>query len=231
MVRMYARRRSIYRRRRVPYNKARTPKPNLFTQKYSISDIASSAWKGVKLLSNFINSETHCLHTTFSGNISNTSTLTHLSAVAQGDGTNQRTGNSILLRSFEIRLSSEINTSATVSKLRHIIFMDNRQVADTAPTEAEVIQSAGNPYSPRRLDNMNRFIILVDNFQVLSTNDNQAFKIEKHINLEGRNLHITFNGSSGTDINQKGLYMLSLSNEATNTPSMTGYAALYFHDN
>jgi hypothetical protein len=207
------------------------PKPNFLTKKYSVSDIASSAWQGVKLLSKFINSETHVIQVQLDYGQSTAAVVTHLSPISQGDFNAQRTGHQILVRGIELRSQLRMSSSATSSIYRMILFYDTWQVADSAPTASQVLANSTDPLSAYNFNNSGRFRIIFDDMYNMDIISNPAKLIEKHIDLSGRNIHVGYNGTAVSDVNKNGFYLLTLSSETTNTVATKGLICLYFHDN
>lgn len=192
-------------------------------------EIASKALAGVNTLRGIINSERlfYADHSTY--NPTTTATITHMSQIAQGDGNGARTGNSVLAKSIQFNMSVSKHPTATLTFTRVMFFIDKRQVADTAPVIGDLLVSA----STVALKNTqavlaNRFEVIYDKtFHLSSTG--QATDIDK--GFFELHHHIIYNGSAVSDIDKGGIYMLTLSNEATNTPTQIISYRLSYYDN
>jgi len=216
------RRRGNFKRRRVGMS---TP---WYSKKYSVTDIASSAWKGVKYLKTLVNSEKHKIDSgPASINVDSTGTVVHLTNIAQGDGTNQRTGNSILLSGCSVKLQIALNSAATVSALRILLFHDKQQVADGTPTIGEVLNSVST-MAHLNATNIGRFSILMDKMLMLGTGSNTTKVIQEYFKIQK---HVRYNGTAGTDIQKNGLYIMFLSTEPTNVVLVSYGIRVSFHDN
>lgn len=218
-----------YRAKRSSYRKKyrRTPR-NVLTTKYSVADIAQSAWKGVQYLGQLINSEKHM--TDFASTVSPSSSggVISLCGVAQGDTRSARTGNCILLSSILFREVFTLNGSATSSTIRRIVFIDTQQVADTDPSVGAVLESSSH-LSPLNANSFGRFKILNDEM-ITVDNVGKRSCSTKHF-IDKVQLHMRYNGANSTDIAKNGLYVLYISNEGTNTPAVDYSFRIGFYDN
>ena len=213
-----------YRRKR-NYRRKRTP---WYRKKYSAITLAKKAYSGVKYIRGLVNSEMFDVVTT--GNnyaITNTGGVVHLSNIAQDDGSTGRTGNSILAKSLFYRFVMKCHASATVSTVRVIFLWDTQQVADTSPAVSSILQST-DPLSALSLSVEGRFTIIKDYTFTLDNITKKSFAIKNFCSL---NKHIRFNGSTGSDIQKNGLYLMCISDEATNTPTISYNCKLSYHDN
>lgn len=209
--------------RKKTYKRKGTP---WYNQKYSVGDMANAAWKGVKTLQGIINSEKHFLNSGASISPSTTAQVIHLSPVGQDDTISGRTGNSILSKSLTGQFTCVTHASATASFTRVIFLLDLQQVADTAPSISTILES--DYISQLAIASLGRYKVL---YNQLITNDNVQHKSQvRKINLRFQH-HIRYNGTASTDIQKGGIYMVVLSNEATNTPTLAYNMRLGFYDN
>ena len=119
------------------------------------------------------------------------------------------------------------NTSATVSTIRVILFQDKQQVADTSPGVSTVLNSV-DPLSALSLSVEGRFKIIKDYTIALDNINKKSIVVKKFINQYS---HVRFNGATGADVQKNGYYLLFLSDEATNTPTISYNVKLSYHDN
>lgn len=182
--------------------------------------------KTVRYVTGLINSEKYIHDVTGSDTTDNTGTIVHLTGIAQGDGSGNRTGISIFLRNLFGRLVLEKNASATFTKYRIIFFFDKQQIADTAPSVTDVLSSAST-IAPLSETSLGRFKIIFDRHWVLHADAPTRFvKIRKVFRR-----HVRYNGAAATDQQKGALYMLIISSEATNTPTINYDLRLRYHDN
>jgi len=195
--------------------------------KPSVPAIARAAWSGVKYLRTLVNSETHKLDTSTSGNVTTTATITHITAIAQGDGINQRTGNSILVNYIYMRTQIVLNASATTSMFRLLLIRDLQQVGDTAPALLDVLTTA-DCNSFLNANNVGRFKILHDCVYSLDNAQRKQLFFKKYIKL---NQHVRYNGSASSDIQKGGIYLMVLSDQTTNPVQIYNNVRINWHDN
>lgn len=178
----------------------------------------------------------------FQGGVANasiTGSIQVLSAVAQGDGFAARTGEVINPISLQIRGDIKGSDTATTSyNVRIIVFQDKQIRSSALPTAADVLEDvSGNTddvFSPLNHVSLNakRFNILMDRTYLVDprapnyyTKDS-AQRLVLFKKLRGKIVYT--NTSTGT---QKGnIYMLILSDTATNGPSVNFWSRLRFDD-
>lgn len=197
-----------------------------YNKKYSVGDMAATAYKGVKTLQGIINSEKHFVVFGASVAATTTANVISLSAITQDDTFSGRTGNSILSKSLTGKLQFVLNNAATTTVTRVIIFEDLQQVADTAPVASTLLES--DYLSSLTLSTLGRYKILMDK-SICQDNVSNKLKVLP-VNLRFDH-HIRYNGSASSDIQKGGIYMMVLSNEATNGSSFTYNLRLGYYDN
>ena len=189
--------------------------------------LAKQAAKDIWYLKGLVNSE--MLHNSGIGsvNTSSTGTMTLLNGIAQGDTDTERTGKSILMRNVHIRLVFTQNSAATATTYRVMVVKDLQQISDTTPAITDVLESA-NPLSPLKQSNAGRFKVLKS--WLFTTDDDKAqTKIIQYYN--DFRFHTRYNGTTATDIQKNGLYLLTICDQATNQPSMAYSWKVGYHDN
>lgn len=211
------------RRRKVPW----------YNKKYSVAQVASKAFKGVKYIKSLINCEKHTFDWGVSaGDIKNDgSNFDHLTAIAQGDTDVTRTGLSILGQNLLIKGYVSVDADATASEVRIMVIRDKQQVSDTPPTIASLLDSSFANYTvaPLQRGTYGRYDILYDRTLTV-VKDTEAET--KHFKIWLKtNQHVRFNGINSTDIQKGGIYLFYVSNEAVNYPVITYYSRYRFTDN
>lgn len=198
----------------------------------SVGGLASSAYSGVQYLKKLINVEKHKHNVEFNATPSDTGDITSLVNIAQGDGHGQRTGETIRLQGGFWRFAYTKHASATTTCIRQIIIQDTRQITDTVPTITDVLEdpaAATVPLclAPLNQDNVGRYKILKDDFFTLSDDKPIIFKKDYLKN----NSHIRYNGSATTDISANGIYLMFISDQQTNQPTVKGVLRMTYTDN
>ena len=191
------------------------------------TQVAQKAWSGVQSIRKLINVETHIWDTTIGATVSSTGSVTHLTEIAIGDTKSTRTGSSVLTKDFALRFTLQKNATAVGTVVRVLIIRDKQQISDTSPGVTDILNSAdvNSHYNAQLSD---RFQYLSDQTITLDADD---VLIAKQFKLNPQGLHVLFNGSSGTDIQKNGLYLVLVSNEPTLTPTFNGISRFQFYDN
>lgn len=202
-----------------------------YSRKYSAADIAKTALWGVNKLRGLVNSELYKWDVVETGAIitsSQSSYSARLAAIAQGDGDNARTGNSIFARSLNIRGQVIYNSAGTSPEfLRVMVILDTQQVGDQTPNIMDVLENNG--YNSHLLKStVGRFKVLFSSIYEVDSVNNLSRSF--NINLPMRH-HIRYNGTAGTDMQKGGLYIMAISSEATNGPTFRFDSRLSYHDN
>lgn len=198
-----------------------------FYKKYkSYRNMAYTAFKGVKFLKGLVNVENHLYTKQINHTPSVTLGVTVLNDIPQGLDTDERSGNSILPKYFSGRAFCVQNPTAASTIVRITIIQDLHNQG-VAPTDSEIFQNA-DVNSPLNVDNTDRFWILYDRTITLSQNG-QTVKTLKW--FKRLNFHMKYYGPVNTDYDQNACFILTRSNEATNTPVVDITNRLSFYDN
>jgi len=198
-----------------------------YQKKYSVMEMAGKALAGVKYLSGLVNAELHLTEDELNAtSISSTGSVTNLVDIGQNDTASGRTGNSIFMRQVHAKGCLTIHPSATTTFVRCMWVIDNQQASDTAPSITSILQNS-TVESFLSANNLGRFTVLADRVYQLSQDKPMAFikysRIMRH--------HIRYNGTSSNDIQKGGLYLVLVSNEPTNTPTLSMVNRLRWYDN
>lgn len=195
--------------------------------RYKVADMAYQAFRGVNYLKGLVNAELHSADFTASAqNITNTGSVIPLTTIAQGDNYNNRQGNSILAKYLFGRMEFAKNSSATSTFIRLMFIQDTQQIGDTDPGIADILSSSSTISSLNQFQK-GRFSVLRDT--TIRLEPNQTTDVMK-VNLK-LPFHIKFNGTSGSDIQKNGVYLVVLSNESTNYPVFSYNLRISFYDN
>lgn len=154
--------------------------------------------------------------------------LDDLCVIPVGDAETDRDGTSIKPINFVMRYMITQHASATNTLVRLVIFRSKFE-NDTAPTLASIFPSS--PLLKSKIPDK-RFStkILYDKYFTLCDSGTAiragtiALKLHGHINYDGGE-------TTGDDKESGGLYLLAISSEATNTPTLSYVSRLTFTDN
>lgn len=214
-----------YRRR---YNRRYRRTSNNWDKASKALSVATSALATAKLVKSLVNVEFK--ETVRATNLSPdaSGTVVSLNAIGQGDDKDDRNGNSIKNKSLLVRMRAEQNSSATNTSLR-VLFIRDKQVNGSTPLVTDVLQAA-NPLSSLNTDYGKRFVVLADSLFSLSSNGTTCShrKIFKKLGF-----HTEFGGTGNSvaDINSGAIWMLAVSDEATNTPTLFYNTKVRYLDN
>jgi len=191
--------------------------------------LARQAVKGVKYIKGLVNSEM------FKKDVSGTSIgfntsagVYHLTAIAQDDTVAGRTGNSVLVKSVNIKGNVSLDSAGANTNGRIVVVMDTQQVGDTAPAWTDVYESS-LPYSHLNKATVGRFKILWSkNLEMIPTSESAMYNININIPLQH---HVRFNGTASSDVQKGGIYLMILSDRATSYPTLNYESRVSYHDN
>lgn len=188
--------------------------------------IAQKALAVGKYLKGLINVEKHYFDTNASGPVDNSGSISLLSGIGQGDDVNQRQGNSVLAKTLLFRTFCNLNTSAESTQLRFIIIKDLENQGST-PSVSDVIGPSPSVITPLNVDHTSRYQVLRDKVLTLKK-DMNSYNMKQFITV---NDHLKFTGSGTTDVYKNAIYLILISDQATNTPSVTWNSRVGYYDN
>lgn len=205
-------------------------KQSWYNKKYSTMQLARKAWNATKYLKGLVNSE--MLHKDTAVTLgSQQSNILVISNPSQDDTASGRTGNSILLRNIYFRGTLQINTSVTANtRVSLALVKDTQQISDTQPAVTDIFDSATDPDSLLKLGNAGRFKIIWRKVYTLApvAGGRNVIDITKYWKVYD---HVRFNGPANTDTQKNGYYIVIITSENTNYPSVTLNTRVGYHDN
>ncbi len=160
--------------------------------------------------------------------ISSSGVVTPFAVVAQGDGPNNRDGDTIFAFRFVIRFQWRGVPADVLGVYRTIIFQDRRQVDSTTPPVLDVLSDT-SPLANFKASTRTRFNILFDELYTRpsDTTSQQSFVRSLSLKMKSK---IRFKGSAGTAVVSNGLYMINITNLTANQPSMQFYSRMFYND-
>lgn len=131
-----------------------------------------------------------------------------------------RTGLAISGKSLSIKYNITKNISPATSFARVLLFRDKQQIQDTSPSPSDLLQSTASNTAiisfPTEVF-LKRFDVMYDRVHLL-TSQQPVVSGVKHVNL--KNLDIRYNGSTSSDIQKNGLYIMFIGDEISTVPLM-----------
>lgn len=196
------------------------------------SAAGSQLYKDVKFLKSVINPELK--YYDFSSGAqtpANTGVMLWMSTMTQGSTGTTRIGNSIKLNSFTHKVTCTQSLAAAESFVRVCVFIDTETRA-ALPALTDVLLNA-NVTSMLNMTNAKRFKILYNKVFAFSINGTTAYEDEFYKKFTN-NQHMrwdTSGSSAQANVDEGHVYLLLLSTEATNVPTVALQARFRFYDN
>jgi hypothetical protein len=189
--------------------------------------LAKRTASGLNEIRKLINIETKFHRVAAGPTVSTTGQVAALSNIAQGLNYTDRVGDSIKLQSIEARFKCIMNTASNGTALRILILRDLYQQG-VDPTLAQVLEQTG-PLEPRNFLLRDRFSILVDELVYMSNAGDTGTVLEYHIPHEG---HIKYIGTTAASASNGfgSLYLMMVSDEGTNIPTVSYNIDFYYTD-
>lgn len=157
-------------------------------------------------------------------------TVRPVTLIAEGDDYNNRSGRSIRTVAVESRFRAYLDpTVALKDSVRVILFVDLENAGAT-PAVTDVL-SAAQPNSPFQVDNLERFVVLKDEYFTVETYTKQAHPIVVKMPLD---IHIKFRGATGVaaSMAEGAIFWLVISTSAVaNTSFWEQYTRVSYVDN
>lgn len=220
---------SHYRRRRTRTYR-RMPKPK--SEADLAWSLAKKALRGVNTLRKLVNVE-HKFITSenISVTASSTGSVTLLNGVGQGDTAQTRDGASIRFVRYIANFTLSQHASANLTYIRLILVWYYENNA-TAKVLGNILQDTTDTKSMIQEDNLGKFRVLMDKHVMLCDSGNKGKTMAVDLPLNAHSVYtIGSTGSAATDIQKGALYLLCVSNQATNTPEVKFSSRAIFIDN
>lgn len=155
--------------------------------------------------------------------VSGTGSITGLDTISAGTGQGGRIGDTIIPKSVHYRMTLKLHASATDTLIRMIIF---RWIAETPSAPSDILQTV-TVTSFKSADLRYQSQILRDQTFRLSTAEKPELFIRGKVRLGSK--RIAYPTASNV-ANRNGIYVLFVSDEAVNTPTITFEQRLYYTD-
>ncbi len=165
--------------------------------------------------------------------ITDTASAVQLVALSQGDTAITRDGSQVKFTSLRFSYFIKIHASALNTMVRVMIVHD-KQTNQAQATATDVLQDS-TPVdaivSPYNIDNVSRFRILYDKVHGLSSVGSTSC-VQRTIHKK-LNLKVRYDGNAGnvTDLTQDSIFLILVSDEATNDPTISHQLRLRYLDN
>lgn len=214
-------------------------------QKDSVSKFADDAWSlskrainGLNEIRKLINTEYKYIDNSTAGQSTSQSGVCNaLTGIVQGTGVSQREGTSVKTEDLYLSFSAFISGSATRSTARVILFRDHENVG-ASPAGSDLLEQVGtaqaalSDYAAINTqmgpDGVGRFTILYDEVVALSVTGEQVAHREFQCKL---GQHVRWSSTTAVSTREGALFMMILTNETTNIPTIDWYVRVRYVDN
>lgn len=189
------------------------------------------ASKNFGYLKSMINSEKHCHTVDALTEITSTPQVVNCFRISQGDQINQRTGQSILIKSVQLK-GLLTSTASNPNWVRILLVLDKQTISDSTAALSDILDVSTNTYftAPLKVDNFGRFKILYDRQFMFNDASNQYKKL--NVFKKFKQHHVRYNGTGTGDI-QKGdmNFFLVSQNGTPNGVDFDYFMRTRYHDN
>lgn len=185
--------------------------------------------KSVSTIAGLVNSEAKYKDTSLSANFASAgATYFDLNDIAEGDGPSQRNGRVILGKQIQWRCRFAGNVSAATTTIGWalIMYKDNTALGGTPWTQVFATADPSALVNKTASDN---FVILRRGVMCLTAAGAQAKVLNGFVSIKG--IHSKYSGSGSTTFDNGHFFMMFISDQATNTPNVTGVARYEYYDN
>lgn len=191
------------------------------------AEVARKGYHLAKKIARLVNVEikNHDIDQTGTFTVPNTGIVHDLTVIAQGDSKGTRDGSSIKPLRVSGRLSINSSGSATFTKLR-MILVRGKQENGVIPTISTYFETV-DPLSPKNHNNRFQSKTLFDKTFIFNSVDKKTGYMDINETLFG---HVHYTDAT-TAIEDGGLYLIMLSDQATNVPSLGYYIRVSYTDN
>lgn len=203
------------------------------TKIYRTADTAMRAYSLASKLARMVNVEYKVNRAAIGSVISNTGIITNLTVINQGGTYQQRIGDSIKPMRLSGRLGITMSPSATDTTVRLILFrakQENENPPAVLGGQYGYLDnvSGGLTYlAPKSWPNRFHFKTIYDKLITLNHEGKSSYTKDWDFKLYG---HVNY-APGQTDIEDGGLYLLMVSNENSNMPTIQFTYSLTFTDN
>lgn len=155
-----------------------------------------------------------------SGYVAQAGTVWDLARIEQGTQEIQRVGNQISPKLLHLRLQIRHPVNSTVLYpegvlTRIMLVRDTQQVEDTNAVITDIL-NAVNAWSPFNITKRERWNVLLDDCVVTNPGGSTLIMYEKYLKMAASK-PIRYNGTTSTDIQKNGLYLVLFTDTGTGT--------------
>lgn len=153
----------------------------------------------------------------------------HYTAITQGDGVGERANDKVILNSFMLNYSIKKHASADDTQVRLVLvyFPTAGSLSTNDNVFEKVTDATGQLLSPFKIDGKTPYRILMDETHNLKA---EVPRIVKYKKFKGP-FELKFNDDESATVPVRGrIYLFYMSNEGTNTPTVSNYSRMKWDD-
>ncbi len=223
-------RRNFRGRSRGGYRRANYMNKGNFRQtQFTYGQVVDKLTGDVSKLMGLINTEFKQKDLTATQTINNVAKITLLNGLAKGDDFDDKDGRVVRIKSIQVSLIYEMSTVASFTQMRIMVVLD-KQPNETTMVINDLLDSSALQ-SFRNLDGRKRFVILRNEVVSMSITGTQGgvFEFYKKFNL--KTIYDDSDVGDIADITTNAIYLVLLSNEPTNLPTVIRSTRVRYIDN
>ncbi len=185
----------------------------------------------VSRLKGLINTEFKTVDTSSATAVSASGTVQLLNATIAGDDFDNRDGRVIRCKSIQYAINIIMEPATAVNTTTRVMLVIDKQPNGVLMTVGELLTSGASNLDFRNLDNRKRFIILSDKIVMQSNTANTLDRLELYKQIDMKTIYDDSNAGTIADIESNALFLVMISSEATNTPTLQVETRMRFIDN
>jgi len=196
---------------------------------FSYGQVLDKMTGDVTRLMGLLNTEFKQKDVTASGTVDNVADIILLNGLAKGDDFDTRDGRVVRVKSIQVALLYELSASATFTQLRIMVVLD-KQPNEVTMVILDLLDSSALQ-SFRNLDNRKRFVILRNEVVNMSISGAQGGYWEYYKKFNLKTVYDDSDAGTIVDISTNAIYLVLLSNEPTNLPTVVRSTRVRYIDN
>lgn len=185
--------------------------------------------KDVAYMKSLMNVEWKYHDSIATGQMSSTGTVQVVNAIPLGNNKNERVGQSVRIKSVEVKQNINGNNGADNTHFRCLLVYDKE--GQTLPGINKILQDTTYPtVSPRNMQNRKRFYILRDIHRTMGDDGANTTQIDFFKKLD---FHTIYDADTGNiaAVSTGALYVVYISNHTAVGPDVTSYVRIRYLDN
>ncbi len=197
---------------------------------FTYGNVLDKVVKDVIRLKGLINTEFKTNDVSSTVAVPETGLVLLLNATIAGDDFDNRDGRQVRWKSIQYAINILQHATATQTITRVMIVIDKQPNA-TLMTIGELLTSGANNLDFRNLDNRKRFVILSDRVVTQSDTNNLVNRLDFYQKMDMITIYDDSNAGTIADIESNALFLVAVSSEATNSPTLQIETRMRFIDN